>query len=280
MDGALRIFSYMPSPRVAKATIAARLCGVRLELRGVAPRELASWLWDFDARPLNASDASVGTERNARTGFAGTLHKTDAFLAAHPFGTVPAAFSPDGAIGVFESNAIARAVVRLAPGRTRLYGDDAYTASRIDAFLDSSLVFAREMQVYLLMLNGGRVEPLTHERARAARDAYLAGIEQALAPARAFLVGDALTLADIVFAAELALFAAERAMRRVLSEAALAPLYGEELRETYPRALSHFTRLCAHEAFAPDLGPYLEKLEKDAVSRAAPKLTNEGVPHA
>lgn len=261
MGGALRIFSYMPSPRVAKATIAARLCGVTLELRGAAPRELAGWLWDFDARPLDTSGASSSTERKPRTGFAGTLHKTDEFLAAHPFGTVPAAFSPDGSIGVFESNAIARAVVRLAPEATRLYGDDPYTASRVGAFLDASLVFARDVQVYLLTLAGGRVKPPTHERAREARDTYLAGIDQALAPARAFLVGDVLTLADIVFAAELALFSAERASRSMLAEAGLSPLYGEELRATYPRALAHFARLCAHEAFAPDLGPFLGKLD-------------------
>ena len=259
----LRLFSYLPNPRIAKATIAARLCGATIEVRGAPPRELAHWLWDFDARPLEADAASEGTGRAARTGFTGTLHKTDAFLAAHPFGSVPAAFSPDGKIGVFESNAIARAVVRLAPERTRLYGDDPYTASRIDGFLDASLVFARDVQVYLLELGAGRVKPPTHERARAARDAYLAGIEQALASsAHSFLVGDALTLADVVFAAELALFSAERASHHVLSDAALPPLYGEELREAFRRALAHFARLCAHEAFAPDLGPYLEKLER------------------
>jgi glutathione S-transferase len=258
---ALRIFSYLPNPRLAKATIAARLCGVTLEVRGARPRELARWLWDFDARPLEAEDASADTVREGRVGFAGALHKTDAFLSAHPFGTVPAAFSPDGKIGIFESNAIARAVVRLAPERTGLYGDDPYTASRIDAFLDASLVFARDVQLYLLKLTGGRVKPQTHERARDARDVYLGGIEQALAPDRAFLVGDALTLADIVFAAEVALFSAERTSRRALSEAALTPLYSDELRERYPRALAHFARLCAHEAFAPDLGPYLEKLD-------------------
>ena len=49
----LRIFSYLPSPRLAKATIAARLCGVALDVRGAAPRDLAGWLWDFDARPLD-----------------------------------------------------------------------------------------------------------------------------------------------------------------------------------------------------------------------------------
>jgi glutathione S-transferase len=260
----LRIFSYLPNPRVAKATIAARLCGVTVEVRGAPPRELAGWLWDFDARPLGAGDGADGTRRDARTGFTGALHKTDAFLDAHPFGAVPAAFSPDGKIGVFESNAIARAVVRLAPEHTRLYGDDPYSASRIDSFLDASLVFARDVQLYLLRLAGpGGAKPPTHERARAARDAYLAGIERALTPARAFLVGDALTLADVVFAAELALFSAERASRRVLAAASLPPLWDEAvLRAAYPAALAHFGRLCAHEAFAPDLRPYLERLDE------------------
>ena len=38
-------------------------------------------------------------QRTGRVGMKGTtLFKTDAFLEAHPFGTVPAAFSPDGTI--------------------------------------------------------------------------------------------------------------------------------------------------------------------------------------
>jgi elongation factor 1-gamma len=258
---ALRIFSYLPNPRLAKATIAARLCGVELEIRGARPPELAGWLWDFDARPLAAGDAAAqGTARAARTGFGGTLRKTDAFLAAHPFGNVPAAFSPDGKIGIFESNAIARAVARLAPRDVGLYGRDAYHASRIDGFLDAALVFAREAQVYLLDLGARRVTPATHERARSARDAYLGGIDQALAPERRFLVGDELTLADVVFATELALFSAERAHREPREAAGLAPLYGASLCDAFPRALAHFDRLCSHAAFAAELGPYLEKL--------------------
>src|SRR5258708_6479545 len=50
----LRIFSYLPNPRLWKATIAARLTGIQLDIRGAAPGELAGWLWDFDARPLSA----------------------------------------------------------------------------------------------------------------------------------------------------------------------------------------------------------------------------------
>jgi hypothetical protein len=52
----LRIFSYLPNPRIWKATIAARLCGVEIEVRGSSPRELQDWLWDFDARPLSDAD--------------------------------------------------------------------------------------------------------------------------------------------------------------------------------------------------------------------------------
>ena len=48
----LRIFSYLPNPRIWKATIAGRLCGVDVEVRGASPSELQEWLWDFDARPI------------------------------------------------------------------------------------------------------------------------------------------------------------------------------------------------------------------------------------
>jgi len=113
---ALRIFSYLPNPRIWKATITARLCGVEVEVRGASAGDLTQWLWDFDARPITnvAPDVLVAAEREGRIGFADQkLYKTDAFLEAQPFGTVPAAFSPDGHTGIFESNSIMRAVARL-----------------------------------------------------------------------------------------------------------------------------------------------------------------------
>src|SRR5262249_4054976 len=124
----LRIFSYLPGPRVWKATIAARFCGVDVEVRGAAANELKSWLWDFDARPLSEAEHAehASLARTGRVGMRGTrLFKTDAFMQAHPFGTVPAAFSPDGTIGIFESNSIMRAVARLGEKRFPLYGRDA-----------------------------------------------------------------------------------------------------------------------------------------------------------
>src|SRR5271167_5243237 len=113
----LRIFSYLPNPRIWKATIASRLSGVDVEVRRSSPKELRSWLWDFDARPLSASEPTSSDARTGKVGFSGTLHKTDAFMEAHPFGTVPAAFSADGKTGIFESNSIMRAVARLGESR-------------------------------------------------------------------------------------------------------------------------------------------------------------------
>jgi len=67
--------------------------------------------------PLSAKGGSVSPTAN--------FIKTDAFLEAQPFGTVPAAFSPDGRIGIFESNSIMRAVARLARNRFPIYGHQA-----------------------------------------------------------------------------------------------------------------------------------------------------------
>ena len=261
----LRIFSYLPNPRIWKATIAARLCGVELEVRGAPPAELRGWLWDFDARPLSDEENASATDnlRQGRVGFQGKLHKTDSFLRAHPFGTVPAAFSPDGEVGIFESNSIMRTVARLGRDRFTLYGTDAYSASRIDSFLDASLVFARDSQVYLLSMSAETVPEEVHLRASEAFETYLSGIEAALSPDRRTLVGDDISLADICFVAELTLFSRERAAAFKLARNGLQPIVDEDAAVRYPRSFAHYERLSAHEAFAPDVAPYRKKLEAD-----------------
>jgi len=257
----LRIFSYLPNPRIWKATIAARLCGVEVEVRGAAPRELQSWLWDFDAHPLSDEDRAASANlRAGKVGFKSALHKTDAFLEAHPFGTVPAAFSPDGKTGIFESNSIMRAVARLGADRFPLYGHDPYEASRIDSFLDASLVFARDMQIYLLAFGGEGMPADIHARTRDAFAAYAGGINQALAENRKFLVGDDVTIADICFVAELSLFMNERGRGRELASKGLKPILHPEVHKEYPLAFAHFERLSTHPAFAPDVQPYLKKI--------------------
>jgi glutathione S-transferase len=260
----LRIFSYLPNPRIWKATIAARLNGVDLEVRGAKPSELTGWLWDFEARPLSAEEKGTyaSAARAGRVGFkGGSLIKTDAFLSAHPFGTVPAAFSPDGLTGIFESNSIMRTVARLGADRLQLYGRDPYESSRIDSFLDASLVFGRDTQPYLLALRGDDLSADLHARAAESFAVYLSGIDQALHPDRRYLVGDALSLADICFVAELCLFSNERPRGASLRKRGLPPVLADGWREAYPRAAAHLERLSDHPAFAPDVRPYLAKLE-------------------
>jgi glutathione S-transferase len=262
----LRIFSYLPNPRVAKATIAARLCGVDVEVRGASSRELQDWLWDFDARPLSEAEraASTDPESIGRTGFKTRLYKTPAFLAAHPFGTVPAAFSPDGTIGIFESNSIMRTVARLGEKRFPLYGNNPYLAARVDSFLDASLIFARDTQFYLLALGNGQLTTEIHERAKAAFATYAAGIDRALAPDRSYLVGEDVTLADICFVAEMTLFCNEKVRGKPLAEKGLVPILHDGIEAEFPHAMAHFARLSRHPAFAPDIEPYLQKIAKHA----------------
>ncbi len=260
----LRIFSYLPNPRIWKATIAARLCDVDVEIRGASPLELPGWLWDFDARRLTPEEkaAQQGSRRTATTGFAGRLYKTDAFMDANPFGRVPAAFSGDGSVGIFESNSIARAVARLGNDRFPVYGTNAYAAARIDGYLDATLVFARDAQRYLLSI-GGEIAPDVHAGAKQAYDTWLAGIERGLA-GRTHLVGDDVTLADICFVAELALYSNEQASASRVRASGLEPIFTDDALAAHPRAAAHYERLCAHEAFVPDVADYLAKLARAA----------------
>lgn len=257
-DPVLRVFSYLPNPRLYKAQITARLCGVSVEVRGAKPRELTNWLWDFDARELSDEDKSRYAEfaRRSHTGFNGVLYKTDKFLAAHPFGTVPAGFSADGRTGVFESNSIMRAVARASGDPARVYGRDAFETSRIDSFLDASLVFARDTQNYLLALGRGEASDALRAHTEGGYATYLNGIEQALARGASHLVGDRITLADVCFVCELALFSREPL---VAAKAGVASILGDDPGEAFPRAYGHFDGLIRHDAFAPDLVPYLDK---------------------
>ncbi|MGB1884455.1 MAG: glutathione S-transferase family protein [Gammaproteobacteria bacterium] len=265
-----RIFSYLPNPRIYKATIAGRLCGVEVDIVGAKPPELADWLWDFNARSLDEAGKQqhADSARQARTGFGGTLYKTDAFLAAHPYGTVPAGFSADGQVGVFESNSIMRAVARLGDQSAGIYGDDAVTAARVDSFLDVALVFARDSQIYLLSLRSPDLTAEVYGACREALHHWLGGIETALAAGSKFIARNQLTLADICFACELALLKNEIGARSNLAKLNLGPMTSE-VEQRFPRAYGHFQALCEHDAFSPDLRPYLHKLAAAAGQDAA-----------
>ena len=256
----MKIFSYLPNPRIWKAQIAAAYCGVALEIIGDRPTALSGWLWDADARPLRPDEREYRTAQvtQGSRGFATPLVKTPAFLKAHPFGTVPAAFIGEDRIGIFESNSILRATVRMAEDAQGLYGTDSATASRIDSFLDEGLVFAREAQVYLLGLNAMTAE--LHQRMTEAATFYLQGIERAL-ETTPFLAGDALTLCDIAFACDLGQFLRERFM--INDE--LSPIHppiAVPLLNQFPRTKAHLLRLGAEPHFAQHFGRFLEGLDE------------------
>ena len=256
----IRIFSYLPNPRIWKATIAARILGVNVEVRGVSGGQLSKWLWDFDARELTESDKeNLALRRQGRTGFRGELYKTDAFMQAHPYGTVPAAFSDDGTVGIFESNSIMRVVARLGDATKGLYGTDAYTASRIDSFLDASLVFARDSQIYLLALGGDGLTKEVHDRAKNAFESWMGAIERTIQAGEGYIVGNQLTLADICFVAEYSLFSRERAWTRTIEA------LGSDIIDwtIYPAATDHYEMLCENPNFVDDLRPFRQKLAQD-----------------
>jgi glutathione S-transferase len=93
----------------------------------------------------------------------------------------------------------------------------------------------------------GSVSAEIQSRAREALATYLGGISRALLPERRFLVGEEVTLADICFVAELALFSNERARRDVLERRDLSPvLDGARSDAAYTRAFAHFDRLRMH----------------------------------
>ena len=251
----LKIFSYIPNPRVWKAIIAGKICGVEVEVIGDKPSNLGSWLWDFNPKILDEKEKNPDHKyaRKGKRGFSGVLYKTDSFLKAHPFGTVPAAFSPDGNIGIFESNSILRAVARVGKD-TNLYGKDEYEASRIDSFLDANLVFASESQVY--MLDYENVSKEGYKRMTLAYEFYMSGIESGLG-LHSYIAGEDLTIADISFVCDFSQFLREGHYEDILKSRGFQ-LISNNFKDDYHKTFMHLISLIEREEFSSVLGSYLE----------------------
>lgn len=256
----IRIFSYLPNPRVWKSLITAKLGNVNLKVIGDKPMSLANWLWDFDAQELTSSDFEEmkSYKRKSKRGFKGALYKTDKFLEKNPFGTVPAGFNFDGSEGVFESNSIMRAVARFSDDSS-LYGDnDPFKQSRIDSFLDANLVFAREFQVYTLEIDS--LNDYLYKRMTSAYLFYLDGIERALSITE-FIVGDKISIADISFVCDLAQFLRERDKKENLNQQGYE-LISRNFEKEFPNSYFHLKTLSKLEEFRDFLLNYLEKVIK------------------
>lgn len=254
----LRIFSYLPNPRLYKATIAARFSGAEIEIIGDTPPNLINWLWDYDAHALadDEKESLANYARDALVGFKGVkLFKSDTFLKAHPFGNVPAGFLEGGTVGVFESNSIMRAAARTGSTAHTLLGANETELSRIDSFLDRSLVFARDLQRYLLAGDGMTVE--LHAEMASELTAFAAGLDSALTHS-SYIVGEAVTLADICTVCDLCQLTYEKSHTARFEKLGLSPL-APTLRP-HKNLGAHLKKLAADERFSADLGRYFKIL--------------------
>ena len=249
----IRIISYLPNPRVYKATIVARHSGAEIEVIGDQPPEMANWLWDYEAFKMTDADKKTyaAASRTAKTGFSGALYKTDAFLRANPFGDIPAAFAKDGTMGIFESNSIMRLAALTGPNAPALYGDSAAARARIDGFLDKTLLFADIIQKYIL--SGGALDATLHGQMSSAFHNFGAALELALGH-HAHVSGDTLSLSDVVLVCELALMSNESRMANKLAAAELTAILPEL--KNYPALFAHVTDLLGRAEFAEDLSGY------------------------
>nr|XP_043623885.1 elongation factor 1-gamma-like isoform X2 [Erigeron canadensis]XP_043623886.1 elongation factor 1-gamma-like isoform X3 [Erigeron canadensis] len=123
----------------------------------------------------------------------GVSNKTPEFLKMNPIGKVPVLETSEGTI--FESNAIARYVAR----GSSLFGSSAIEYGQIEQWIDFS---SFELDANI----GGWAYPRLGFRTyiKPAEENYIAGLKRGLAAlntylaSRTFLVGDAVTLADII----------------------------------------------------------------------------------
>eukprot|EP00884_Botryococcus_braunii_P006615 jgi/Botrbrau1/15955/Bobra.0340s0003.1 len=137
----------------------------------------------------------VGAEIDIPQFQMGVDNKKPDFLKLNPFGKVPTLRTPDG--GVFESNAIARYVARLAD--KGLFGATAYEEGLVEQWIDvSTNEVDRPLLEWLLPIFGLR--PYSNE----AEDKAIENVKKGLKllddhlASRTYLVGQSVTLADII----------------------------------------------------------------------------------
>ncbi|KAL3845679.1 hypothetical protein ACJIZ3_003082 [Penstemon smallii] len=131
----------------------------------------------------------------------GVSNKTPEFLKMNPIGKVPVLETPDGPI--FESNAIARYVARLKPDNP-LYGSSLIDFGHIEQWIDfSATEIDASIGAWLLPRLGFRLYlPPAEEAAITSLKRALEALNTHLA-SNTYLVGDGVTLADIIMTCNL-----------------------------------------------------------------------------
>ena len=153
-----------------------------------------------------------------------------------------------------------RAVARLDESDSGLYGHDPYSASRVDSFLDTTLLFARESQIYLLALMADDLNEKVYSDTEYALTNWLSGIEGAVTN-NEFICGNTLTLADICFCCELLLLQSEHQWVESISKIGKNLLSGTEIEDKFPRSLNHYKKLSVRTDFSPDIEDHQAKIK-------------------
>jgi len=126
---------------------------------------------------------------------------TPEFLAKNPLGKVPVLETPEGCI--FETNAICRFLARIDP-KTQLFGNDDFEKAQVDQWLDftlSEIDLPTRVWIFAIL---GMLEVDAAGLAKAKADIRkVLGILNDHLEDRTFLVGERVTLADIVVAIHL-----------------------------------------------------------------------------
>jgi len=186
--------------------------------------------------------------------------KTPAFLAMSPTGKVPVLKTPQGAI--FESNAIARYVARLRKD-TELYGRTFYESALIDSWIDfcaHELELPCTMWVYPI-IGYMPFNATTYAKAKEHVAAALTTLDAHLLD-KTYVVGDAVTLADITLISAL-VYPAKLAM-------------DESFRNQFPNVFRWFD-LCVHQPqFIAVIGDVLLAESELPASSGATSSTDNG----
>jgi len=159
-----KIYSYPNNPRVWKAQIAGKYVGIEIETPA------------FEL---------------------GKDNKSKEFLEKNPLGKVPVLETPEGCI--FESNAIARHVARQ--NGSKIYGADSFQASQIDQWIDfaaNEIDLPAAAWLYPIL----DIVPENREATNKAKGDIrkVLGLLNQHLQTRTFLVGERVSLADIVVA--------------------------------------------------------------------------------
>lgn len=139
----------------------------------------------------------------------GTTNRTPEFLAKFPLGKVPALETADG-FCLVEGHAIARFVAESGPKGGQLLGQDAKSRAKIaqwSCFADGELAANCTAALIMCLMKVVPYNEATYNKEISSLERALKRLDAALQDGRKFLVGDAITLADVMVVGALALAA-------------------------------------------------------------------------